>query len=182
MKNVMTGTYIRNDETYNFNFGTSISTADKLKFVNSVVSILVDDINYNSIIRDLIFDFYVVDIFSDFDTKELKDSLFFVDYVEQFLEETNIVDIIKANMEDGLLEELNRAVNLSVEYRTGIHPSPLSDAIASVLSTLEKKINEVDLPDMADMAKKFINMTGDITPESIVNAYINSDINKNNVV
>ena len=177
----MIGTYIRNGEANNFNFGTTLSTADKLKFVDSVVSILVDDRNYNSIIRDFVFDFYVIDIFSDFDTTGFKESSFFINDVEQFLEETNIVDIIKANMDDGLLDELNKAVNLSIEYRTGIHTNPLNEALASLLSTLERKVNEIDLGSAMDMVQKFASMTGELTPDSLVNAYIASDAHKKNL-
>lgn len=182
MNNTMTGTYFKGEEAYGFNFYTNIGAANKLKLVNSVVDILVSDTKYNSIIRDLVFDFYVIDIFSDIDTKELKESPFFVNDVEQFLEETNIVDVIKVNMEIGLLEELNKAVDLAIEYRTGIHPSPLSDALASLLSTLEKKVNEIDLGSAMSMAQKFVGMTGELTPESLINAYMNSDTHKKNVV
>lgn len=176
-----TGTYYYNDESYNFNFCTDISIANKAKFVNSVVSLVVDENHYNSVIRDLVFDFYVVDIFTDIDTKKFKDSDTFLDDVEDFLLSTNIVEIVKANAFPTLFDELNDAVDKSIQYLTGIHPSPLSDALSSLLSTLEKKINEVDTDSMMGMAKKFASMTGEFTPDSIVNAYINSDIHKKNL-
>ena len=70
---------------------------------------------------------------------------------------------------------------VNIQYLTGINPNPLNDSIASLVSTIEKKINEVDLDDMMDMVQKFDNMTGELTPESIINAYINSDVHKNNL-
>lgn len=181
MKEMKNGAYFYNDESYNFNFSTSMSAYDKLKFVHSVTDILVDDTAYNFVIRGLVFDFYIIDIMTDIETKEFKESSFFVDDVEKFLEETNVVDIVKGNMEVGLLDELNKAVDLNIQYRTGIHPSPIADSIASLLSTLEKKIKEVDLVNMAEMAQKFAGMTGELTPESIVNAYMNSDMHKKNL-
>ena len=181
MKNMMTGTYVRNGETYNFNFGTDLSTVDKLKLVNSVTDVLVGDKNYNSVIRDLVFNFYVIDIFTDIDTSELKESSFFINDVEQFLDETNIAEIVKANVEDRLIDELNKAVNLNIEYRTGIHTNPLNEALTSLVNTLEKKINDVDLDGMMDMAKLFTGMAGEFTPESVVNAYMNSDTHKKNL-
>lgn len=177
----MTGVYLKNDTSYDFRFYTDLSYVDKLKFVNSVVSILVGDENYNSIIKDLVFDFYIIDIFSDIDTSELKKSDFFVDDVEKFLEETNIVNVIKANIKNGLIDELNKAINLSIEYRTGIHINPLNDAISNLINTIEKKINEVDTSSMMEMANVFSGMTGEITPESIVNAYLKSDVHKKNL-
>ena len=46
----------------------------------------------------------------------------------------------------------------------------------------EKKINEVDLDSMMGMVQKFADMTGELTPENIVNTYIQSDIHKKNMV
>lgn len=185
MKEIRTGAYTHInkdvDEVYNFDFCTDLSSADKLKFVNSVVSILVDENNYNSIIRDLIFDYYIIKIFTTVDTKKLDKSPTFLNDVEQFLDETNIVEIVKANAFPTLFDELNKAIDLNIQYLTGIHPSPIADSIASLLSTIEKKINEVDLDGMMEMAKTFAGMTGEITPESIVNAYITSDVHKKNL-
>lgn len=183
MKNVIMGTYIRGDETYDFNFGTDLSIADKQKFVNSVVNLIVDDENkkYNSILRDLVFDFYIIDFLTDIDTAELKESSFFVNDVEKFLEEANVIDIVKANASPTLFDELNKAVDKSIEYITGIHTNPLGEALASLVNTLEKKVNEFDMGSMIDMAQKFAEMTDELTPDSVVNAYINSDMHKKNL-
>lgn len=181
MKNIMTGAYTYSGEPLNFNFGTDLLISEKAGFVNSVVDLVVVDEDYNSVIKDLVFDFYVIDYFTDVDVKELKKSLQFLNDVEEFLEETNIVDIVKANMVIGLLEELENAVNKSIEYRTGIHPSPIADSLASLINTLEKKVNEFDMGDMMGMAQKFMSMTGELTPESVVNAYINSDMHQKNL-
>ena len=175
------GTYVKGDNLIDFNFGTDLSVFDKQRFVNGVVSLVVDEKNYNSVLRDLIFDFYVVDMLTDVDTTELKESSFFVNDVEQFLEETNIVDIVKANAIPTLFDELNDAVNKSIEYLTGIHPSPLNEALASLVNTLDKKMNGFDMESMMGMAQKFVGMTDKLTPESVVNAYINSDVHKKNL-
>ena len=156
-------------------------------FTNYVVNSIVDDDRYDSIVRDLIFDFGLVHILTDIDTSFINQTdddgnpINPIIFIEQFLEETNVVDIVKANMEVGLLDELNKAVNKSIEYRTGIHPSPISDALASLLSTLEKKVNEFDMSSMMEMAQKFAGMTGDLNVDSIVNAYMNSDMHKKNL-
>ena len=179
--NVKTGTYFYNDEFYTFSFYTGLSSANKLKFVNSVVSLLVDETHYNSIIRDLIFDYYTIKIFTTVDTEELDNSPNFINDIEDFLLSTNIVEIVKANAFPTLFDELNDAVDKSIQYLTGIHPSPLSDALYSLLSTLEKKINDVNLDSMMDMAQKFSNMTDGFTVDNIVAAYMDSDVHKKNI-
>lgn len=181
MKEMNIGTYMRNDESYNFGFYKDLSVANKLKFVDAVVSILVDDTHYNSVIRNLVFDFYTIDIMTDVDVTELKESYAFLDDVEQFLDETNIVDIVRANASSTLFDELNKAVDDSIAYLTGIHPNPLNNALASLVNTLEKKINEVDLDSMMDMVQKFAGMTEDFTVENAINTYMESDYHKKNL-
>lgn len=186
MNNTRMGVYTytteSGDESYNFNFRTNLSVAEKLRFVNSVVDLIVDDNCYNSIIRDLIFDYYTIKFFTTVDTEKLDESNAFLNDTEDFLLSTNIVEIVKANALPTLFEELNKAVDKSIEYRTGIHPSPIADSLASLLSTLEKKIDEFDMSSMMGMAQKFVGMTGELTPESLVNAYMNSDTHKNNLI
>lgn len=186
MKEVKSGTYTRvienGDETYNFNFYTELSAVNKLKFVNSVIDILIDENHYNSVIRDLIFDFYVIDIMTDVDTSELKSSPTFLNDVEKFLEETNIIDIVMANVRPSLFVELNKAVDDSIEYLTGIHSNPLNEAITSLVNTIEKKINEVDLDSMMVMAQNFAKMTNDLTLDKAMDAYYATDAHKKNMV
>ena len=187
MNYTKTGTYFYNDETYNFNFRTDLSTSDKAVFVRTVVDTIVDDTGYDSVLRDIIFDYVTISMFTDIDSSFLKivndkgDVVTDIDMLEDFLLSTNIVEIVKANAFPTLFDELEKAVDLNIEYRTGIHPSPLSDALSSFLSTLEKKINEVDLDSMMGMAQKLASMTGEFTPDSIVNAYMNSDMHKKNL-
>lgn len=186
MKNIKTGSYINytNDESYNFNFATDLSAYRKMMFVNYVVNSIIDEDHYDSIAKDLIFDFGLVSILTDIDTSFInqKDDegnpINPIIFIEQFLEETNVVDVVKVNMEVGLLEELNKAVDKLIEYRTGIHPSPLNDALANLVNTLEKKVNEFDMSGAMEMVQKFSSMTGDLTVDNVVNAYINSDMHK----
>lgn len=182
-----TGTYFYNDESHNFEFTTTLSIKEKITFVNTVVNTVVDD-NYNSLLRSIMFDFMIVKTFTDIDTSFLKvedeygNIITDIDLLEKFLDETNIVEIVKANMEFGLLEELNNAVDKAIEYRTGIHPSPLNDALASLLSTLERKVEEIDLGSAMSMARKFASMTEELNMDNVVAAYMDSDTHKNNLV
>jgi hypothetical protein len=187
MKNVMNGVYTYNNEDYNFIFATDLSAFNKMIFVKSVVETVVSDNNYNSIIKDLIFDFNIIRVFTDVDTYfvNVKDddgnTINPIIPIEEFLEETNIVDIVKKNMRIGLLDELNDAVNKSIQYLTGVHTNPISESIASLINTIEKKINEVDLDSMMDMVQKFASMTEDFTVDNIINKYMESDTHKKNL-
>ena len=187
MKEMKNGVFTYNNESYNFEFKTSLSAYDKQVFVKTVVGNLVDDAGYDVVIKDLIFDFVIIEVFTNIDTSFINmeddegNDINPIIPIEHFLEETNVVDIVKENMEIGLLDELNRAVDLDIQYLTGIHPNPINEAITNLISTIEKKIREVDLDSMMSMAQKFAGMTEDFTLDNIVNAYMNSDIHKSNL-
>ena len=176
MKNIKTGTYFYNEENYNFNFATDLSAYRKMMFVNEVVNLIIDENRYDSIIRDLMFDFGLVSILTNIDiafVNQVDDEgnpINPIIFIEQFLEETNVVDIIKANMVDGLLEQLNKAVDKTIEYKTGIHPSPLNEALANLINTLDKKVNEFDMSGAMEMVQKFAGITGDLNVNNIVDA------------
>lgn len=187
MKEVMTGVYTYEDNSYNFNFRTSLSAHDKAIFVRTVVDTIVDEDNYDSVLRDIIFEFTAISMMTDIDTSFLKikdndgNMITDIDMLEDFLLSTNIIDIIKANAFPTLFDELNKAIDKSIAYRTGIQPSPLSDALASLVSAIEKKVNEIDLDRMMGMASKLAGITDELTPENIMNAYLSSDTHKKNL-
>lgn len=182
-----TGVFTYNNESYNFEFKTSLSAYEKLVFVKTVVNNLIDDNSYDYIIRDLIIDFSIIEVFTNVDTSFINmkddegDDINPIILIEHFLEESNVVDVVKANMENNLLNELNRAIDLNIQYITGVHTNPIGEAIANLLSTIEKKTSEIDLDSMMGMAQKFASMTSELTPDSIINAYMNSDTHKKNL-
>lgn len=187
MNEMKMGVYTYNGESANFNFYTDLTASKKAVFVRTVVDTVVDGNNYDSVLRDIAFDYATISMFTDIDTSFLKvvdekgNEVIDIDLIEEFILSTNVVEIIKVNAFPTLFDELEKAVNLNIEYRTGIHPSPIADSFSSLLSAIEKKINEVDLTNMTEMAQKLVGMAGDFTPESIVNAYLSSDIHKKNL-
>lgn len=188
MKEMKNGIFTYNDKDYEFNFKTSLSAYEKQMFVKTVINNIVSDDMYDVVIRDLIFDFVIIEMFTNVDTSfiNVKDEegndVSQIIPIEHFLEESNVVSVVKANMEDGLLEELNHAIDLNIQYLTGIKSNSLSDALTSLISTIEKKIEETDLGSALEMAQKFSGMTEDFNLENLVNAYMNSDIHKKNLV
>lgn len=187
MKETKMGVFTYNDESYNFDFKTSLFAHDKRVFVKTVVDNLIDDSGYDVVIRDLIFDFTIIEMFTNIDTSFINmkdddgDDIDPIILIEHFLEETNVADIVKTNMEVGLLDELNHAVDLNIQYLTGINPNPLSEALSAFVSTLDKKVNEFDMGNMMEMARKFAGMTGELSLDNIVKAYIDSDLHKKNL-
>ena len=183
VKNVMTGSYIFDDGIENknieFNFYTNLTAYDKAKFVKLVTNTLIDD-DYNLILKDIIFDYTIIKVFTNVDLSAINESSNIVDAIEIFLENTNIVDIVKANVEEELIDELYDAVDANIEYRTGIHKNDLNNALTKLIHTIERKIDGIDLDGMMEMVQKFNGITDDFTTDNIVKAFTTTDAFKEN--
>lgn len=187
LKEKKMGVFTYKNESYNFEFKTSLSAFEKLAFVRNVVDSIVNHNSYDVVIKDLIFDFNIISVFTNIDTSfiSMKDEdgndINEIILIEHFLNESNAVSIVKENMEYGLFDELVRAIDLNIQYLTGINSNTINDAIVDLISTVKNKINNIDLDTAMDMVQKFSNMTEDFTVENLVNAYINSDTHKKNL-
>lgn len=179
MKNeVKTGVYTIDDKDTPFAFYTSLNAYRKSQFVVSVSNILVGD-NYNCVIRDLAFDFCIVAIFTDIDTSDVQDADDGITAMEEFVEKFKpVIDIVKENVEDGVLDELNAAIDLNIEYRTGIHINPISSSIANFIDTIERKVDGIDLNSMMDLAQSMACISDELTADKLLDAYAKTDIFK----
>ena len=175
---VKTGVYTLDGEDTPFAFYTSLNAYRKAQFVNSVSDMLIGD-NYNYVIRDLAFDFCIVAIFTDIDTSDVQDADDGITAMEEFVDKFKpVVDIVKANSVDGILDELHKAIDLNVEYRTGIHINPISSSLASLLDTIERKVDDIDLDSMMNLAQSMAGISGELTTDKLLDAYSKTNIFK----
>lgn len=179
MKNEMKmGVYERNGENVQFGFSTFLSAYEKLNFVNSVVDVVVTDSSYNYIIKDMVFDFNIIRFFTDVDLSEIVESDNNIDAIEEFLNETNVVEIVKMNATLGVIDELMEAVDFNIEYKTGIHTNLIASSLSSLLNTIDRKIEDIDLSSLMGFADAMSGVSGELTAEKIVEAYGKSDLRK----
>ena len=158
-----------------FNYCYDIPMSQKIAFVDSVVSPVVGDDYYYPMIKDIMFDFRMIQFFTDIDT-DVVDGDDVIDQIVKFLESTNAADVVKASVSFDVVQELYEAVDKAIEHKTGIHPSPVADGIASILKMAEEKLSSIDVDSANAMAKVFGNMQGNITPDKMLEAYANSDV------
>ena len=174
------GVYTRNDEDFQFHYNTTLTANDKVKFVKFVTESLIDD-NYYSIIKDLIFDFAIIEAFTDIDTEYLNESSNMISEIESLIEETNIVDIVRANAEP-IIMELEKAVNDNISYRTGIRHNSVIDSLTSLINVIERKIDSLDvnldMNSMMKMADVIGGINGEFTPDKMIDALSKTDIFK----
>lgn len=173
---VINDTYISNGEEIEFNYYANPSMSKKLSFVKSVVDTVCSDDYYYPMIKDMTFDFCLIEFFSDIVVAADEDDT--IDYVEEFLANNNAATVMKLGMDFDVIQELYENVDKMIEYKTGIHPSPIADGIAKILDTLEQKFSGIDVDAMSGMANVFGKLQGDITPEKMLEAYAKSDVFK----
>lgn len=168
------------DGDISFSYFTSPTAWQKAQFVTSVADMLVTDEHYHHVLKDIIFKFMLIDMFTDVDTSGVKDASNSIVYIEDFIAETNIIEVIVPDMEDGLIEELLDAVDKDIEYRTGIRTNRIEDGLTSILNTIEEKIAGFDLSGMMDAARALSGISDQITPDKMLEAYAKTDMFKAN--
>lgn len=173
---IINDTYISNGEEIEFNYYTSPSMSKKLSFVKSVVDTVCGDNYYYPMIKDMTFDFCLIEFFSDIVVDDDNEDI--IDYVEEFLANNNAATVMKLGMDFDVVQELYENVDKMIEYKTGIHPSPIENVISKILDTLEQKFASIDVDAMTGMANVFGKLQGDITPEKMLEAYAKSDVFK----
>ena len=179
MKNeVKTGVYTIDGKDNPFAFYTSLKAYRKSQFVVSVCNTLVGD-NYNYVLDDLVFDYFIVAIFTDIDVSEVQKSDNGISAMEEFVDKFKpVIDTVKANAVDGVLDELRNAIDLNIEYRTGIHINPISSSLANLIDTLNNKFSGFDLDKMMEIAEPMSKIAGELTPEKMLDAYAKTNIFK----
>lgn len=172
---IMTGAYIdtkTNKETL-FTFKTNISVKDKIQFVSDVTTLIVGD-NYFSFLKDLIFDFEIINVFTDIDVSEILDATDVISEIENIVTNTKIIEIVKSNIDNTLLEELKTAVDNNVEYKTGVHRNTIENSIGQLISIIENKIDSIDTKTILQMAETLSTLSDNLNSEGIVDAYAKS--------
>ncbi len=151
-----------------------------MSFVNGVTNTIVTEKHYQPLLRGLIFGFQLIDIFSDalsnFKDESGDEKKFSFVEIEDIITNTEIVDIILSNAKEGLIDELNEAIDKDIEYKTGIHINPFGEAVAKLLGTLEQRIKDVDLKALMGFAEIFKNIPAEeVTYEKMFDAYAKSE-------
>lgn len=179
MKNEMeNGVYTKGEETFEFSFLTDLSASKKMDFVNSVVGYVVTNSDYNFVIKDIIFDFEIIHKFTNYNISDIKEADDTLGAIEELLSTTNIVEIVKSNMIDGLYEELVKAVDLDIQYKTGIRNNDILNSVERILDTIEEKVKDIDTKGFDEFAKLFNSVSGEMTPDKLLEAFAKSNMYK----
>lgn len=179
MKNEMkNGVYTKGEKTFEFSFLTDLSASKKMDFVNSVVGYVVTNSDYNFVIKDIIFDFEIIHKFTNYNISDIKEADDTLGAIEELLNTTNIVEIVKSNMVDGLYEELVKAVDLDIQYKTGIRNNDILNSVERILDTIEEKVKDINTKGLDEFVKVLNGVSGELTPDKLLEAFAKSDMYK----
>ena len=156
MKNFKyTGFYSNVDSDMNeFHYNVELNAEEKIKFVCGVVNMMIGD-HYNHIVRNMLFDYSIISVFTDYDLSYIAHSENAVRDIENLLITTNIVDQVKMAMDESLINELNFAIDRDIEYKTGIKMNSVEDSIARFIDTLTQKMKQSDLQNIMKDTRTF---------------------------
>lgn len=182
-ENVKSGFYESNGEKFEFNFRTVLRTTDKVKFINTVCGSIVNDSSkdYYSVLRNLMFNYAIINIFTDVDTSSVDESSNTIDAIENFLNNTNIVEVVIKNIDVNIIRELNDAVDKNIEYKTGIKVNSVEDALVKVLDTVDGMMKKVNINDFVKAITKLNNSTNELTADKLLDAYSKTDMFKKKI-
>lgn len=170
-KNVNTGFYNYKDAEIAFNYYTDISPTKKMSLISNVADIVVRT-NYYSFLVEPVLDFMIIHYFTDVDTKECIDD---IDKMIEFVEQTNISDIVIVNMKDGLYEQIKQSVDDNIEYKTGIHRDYLTDLISNFFQGIHENLKSIDVEKLQDKISELTSMKENLTMDKLVESYTKSD-------
>lgn len=168
---------IKNDYEYQevgFRYSTDLTASQKIAFVESVIGLLIDEdeMDYNGIIRDLAFDYVMIAVFTDFDTSYIDN----LDEMEKVVKNTNIVEILKEEVSQDLIDELNKAIDQNIYYKTGINLHSIENSISDFVNIFNNFVKDIDVDKIKESFDTVRNISNSLTVDKIVDAYTKSSL------
>lgn len=181
MNTVYSAKYYDNEleKEIEFKYYKEISLSKKLDFVNNVLDVLFQNNYCYAVIRNELFDIMLVDSFTDVFLEE-EDFTFTINEIDKFLSKTNVVDILKKEINPTLLKELSDTIDINIVYKTGVNLNSISTSFSSLLKTIEEKVSNFNVDELTNTLKEFANMTDGLSQEKIIELYTKSDKYKKN--
>lgn len=183
--------YIHNGESHAFEIKQKININAKANFVNDVLNYVVSENGYLSVLRGLIFDFTLINYFTDINIHQIINELTngddsqTIDTIESFLDDTSIANMVKISISKDILFELENAVDDAIAYKTGIHKNDVTSLLSNLIRKIDSQLSNIDISKTNEMIDMFKNLKDnksfkEFTPEKLVDIYFKSDEFKEN--
>ena len=167
------------EKEIDFKYRTELTLQQKVSFVNFVLGVIFDDDYCFSIIKNEVFDIALIYMFTDV-FKYDEDFTFSLNNIDEMLNTTNVIDILKKEIDNDLIKDLNEVIDINIAYKTGVNVNSISTSFSSLLKTIENKVSDFDVDEFSNTLKKFGDITNGMSPDKIIELYTKTDAYKKN--
>ena len=167
------------EKEIDFKYRTELTLQQKVSFVNFVLGVIFDDDYCFSIIKNEVFDIALIYMFTDV-LKYEEDFTFSLNNIEEMLNTTNVIEILKNEIDKDLIKDLNEVIDINIAYKTGVNVNSISTSFSSLLKTIENKVSDFDVDEFSNTLKKFGDITNGMSPDKIIELYTKTDAYKKN--
>ena len=167
------------EKEIDFKYRTELTLQQKVSFANFVLGVIFDDDYCFSIIKNEVFDIALIYMFSDV-LKYDEDFTFSLNNIEEMLNTTNVIEILKNEIDKDLIKDLNEVIDINIAYKTGVNVNSISTSFSSLLKTIENKVSDFDVDEFSNTLKKFGDITNGMSPDKIMELYTKTDAYKKN--
>ena len=167
------------EKEIDFKYRTELTLQQKVSFVNFVLGVIFDDDYCFSIIKNEVFDIALIYMFTDV-LKYEEDFTFSLNNIEEMLNTTNVIEILKNEIDKDLIKDLNEVIDIHIAYKTGVNVNSISTSFSSLLKTIENKVSDFDVDEFSNTLKKFGDITNGMSPDKIMELYTKTDAYKKN--
>lgn len=189
--NIFTATFVNpfTGKEQEYSYWTNISTVRRTLFVRSVVEAIVTDNFYDGLLKDMLIKRTVIALFTDVplgssEEEDFTDGMIDVGTIEKseiFVEQSGIYETVMEHMEPGVMAPILKSIDENIEYKTGIQQHGLEKSVTELIEKLTEKVAAMDVDSLNTVLGKVASMQGDFTPENVLNAYMGTDMFKQNV-
>ena len=167
------------EKEIDFKYRTELTLQQKVSFANFVLGVIFDDDYCFSIIKNEVFDIALIYMFTDVLQYE-EDFTFSLNNIEEMLNTTNVIEILKNEIDKDLIKDLNEVIDINIAYKTGVNVNSISTSFSSLLKTIENKVSDFDVDEFSNTLKKFGDITNGMSPDKIIELYTKTDTYKKN--
>ena len=167
------------EKEIDFKYRTELTLQQKVSFTNFVLGVIFDDDYCFSIIKNEVFDIALIYMFTDV-LKYDEDFTFSLNNIEEMLNTTNVIEILKKEIDNDLIKDLNEVIDINIAYKTGVNVNSISTSFSSLLKTIENKVSDFDVDEFSNTLKKFGDITNGMSPDKIIELYTKTDAYKKN--
>lgn len=136
---------------YEYTYKTDLNIKEKAEFVVFVTNRIISE-HYNKVMYDFVFDLALIQMFTDIDIKNtilgIEDDIDDWEYIfalQRFMSKTTVLSEVKDGIKPGLLDELKKAVDYNIEYKTGVRPNRIEEAVLGLIDLIIAKVKATEI-------------------------------------